>query len=1166
MGRLLLILFMFSGQNASSSRLSERRFVPLMETNCSVDQMDSGHIFSKQNLVETDQSTVQESKKSILVGSTIRNSVLSVGHWVKVQAYEPGIHRITFTRLKSMGFQIPQKVKIFGFPPGPLPQPNQSVSADDLIQCATWQTKDKQSNDCLLLFIPGFVKWDFDPSTRLFSPVVNHFSQGKTMLFLTDKDDIAANLIQKGYSREENPSMIVREFDDFVNIEEENYNLIGSGSRWFSTLLTPNSSITKTFKFPNHVNNEPFQVSVAAAGRCDFSSSLDFSVNNSTSQTLNFSPYSNFAEADYADLRESAFSKTLSGDDLSFTLKYNGTSNGQCWLDYIRVQTRRTLNMLPGQLQFCDSRSVGSGNIVEFQIGNSGNGVKIWDVSNSLNPVEILSAFNGGILSFRVTSDSLRRFVAFDPLYDFPGIEQPEVVINQNLHNLTTPDMLIVTSAEFNSEAERLAAYHRQTSGMEVTVINVPQIYNEFSGGIADVTAIRNFVRFLYYKSYKGTTSKLKYLLLFGKGTYDNVHSQSAQNPDFVPTWQSESSINPVSSFVSDDYFGLLEENEGGQSGIVDIGIGRIPCVNILQAKAAVDKTIRYNSTSGLGEWRNTVSFVADDGDNNVHVSESEQLAEFVNHNYPALYTDKIYLDAYPEQTTPTLSYPGVNKAINARIKEGALLINYVGHANEEEWAAEKVLTINDIDSWTNLDKLPVFVTATCEFSRWDMTDKESAGEHVLFNQVGGGVALFSTTRIVYSSSNFEMNKSFFKYVFEKDSLGDNLRMGDVFRLAKSEMGGSINASKFGLMGDPALQMSYPKYKVKTLEINNQSVEQLNDTIKPLDLVSVWGEIQDLKGAKLTGYNGILYPNVYDKPTKASTLGNGGQTPFNYTIQNSILFKGNVTVKNGEFSYSFEIPKEINYQIGNGLIRNYSKNADSDANGSFTEFKLGGSPTTILSDVTGPSVKLFLDNENFKSGDKVSKGPLLLASLEDESGINTSGSAIGHDITVVIDNQADNMIVLNSYFQSGLDTYKNGKVIFQLPEMSDGEHLLKFKVWDLANNSTQIEIRFLVSSGLVIKKVITSPNPFNDFIDFIVEYNRYSEKMNVEIEIFNQQGMLVDQIKTDSGSSGFTTQPIRWSPGLVNHRPAAGIYYYRLRLTAIDGSTDRARGELIYTR
>ena len=1137
MNRLLIIIILMSSQNIFSNSKLEKKMV-----------FEIQH----PNLYTSDT----------LKSNPVVNSVLAKGHWVKVRTNQSGIHKITFSSLKTMGFQLPLNIKVFGVLPGIIPQMNSDFTPDDLQQYRLLKTQDNQGNDCFMFYVPGTLIRKYDTVSKLFVPNINQFAAGLTFLFLTD-DNLTDQFVPLKTSLSENPTIIVSAYDDFAFFEEESFNLIETGSRWFSSLLPPNTTFQRTFKISDRVINEPISISVAAAARCDISSSLSLSVNNTSFGTLNYSPYSNFAEADYADLKEVIFSKTIGGDDLGISLSYNSPTNGKCWLDFIRVQTRRKLYMQGNQLNFCDSRSVEPVNKAEFRIGNASKGLKIWEITSPLKPIEITTTLASNTLSFKVLTDSLRQFIAFDPLSDFPGVEKVEEINNQNLHGLSTPEMIIVTTSDFYSEAERLALFHRNNSDIEVIVVNVSQIYNEFSGGIADVTAIRNFVRFLYRKSLNNNISKLKYLLLFGKGTYDNIHSVSDENPCFIPTWQSENSLSPANSFVSDDYFGLLGDDEGGQKGIVDIGIGRIPCVNVAEAKAAVDKTLHYGTSATMGEWRNILCFIGDDEDNNIHVSDSEQLTTFVNRNYPAFYTDKIYLDAFKEETTPEKRYPDVTKTFNNRVKEGALIINYVGHANEEGLAHEKILTIADIDSWSNFDKLPVFVTATCEFSRWDMKIKQSAGEHVLFNKLGGGVALFSTTRLVYSSSNFEMNKSFFKYVFESDKEGNSLRMGDIIRLAKSELGGTVNAAKFALLGDPALQISYPRLKVKTFEINDRPVELLTDTIRPLSIVSVWGEIQNIKGEKITGFNGKLYPTVYDKPALISTLGNGGQTPFSYSVQNSIIFKGNVSVKSGEFTYSFKIPKEINYKIGNGLIRYYSKDESIDAGGSLNAFILGGSPRILSLDLTGPSVKLFLDDDSFVSGDKVSKSPLLIANLEDESGINTSGSGIGHDITIVIDDKTDKMLILNDYFQSVQDSYKDGNIVFQLPNLEDGEHTLKFKVWDLANNSTETNINFTVASGLIIKKLSAFPNPVSEFTDIVAVHNRFGEKMTVDIEIFNQQGILIDRIKTESGSSGFTTQPIRWNPGVNSTKLPPGVYNFRVRLTAPDGSATLKTGQLI---
>ena len=1093
---------------------------------------------------------------------TVSNSILATGRWTKTRTTKSGIHRVTFAALRNMGFTQPQKVRFFGALPGKLPQLNNTPANDDLTLLHVWQTKDKLQNDCFLVFVPESTTWKYDPVAKSFGHIFNQFSGGIAFLYLTEDIPTEQSVVQAP-PLIQNASTTVNDFDDLSLFELDEINLLESGSRWFSNLIAPNTTFQKSFACPDRIANEPVKISIATAGRCEVSSSLNLTINGKSIGNQTFVPYSTFTGADYADLHENTYSETILGDDMGISLKYNASINGRCWLDYIRIVARRKLNMPTGQLIFQDSRSVGPDKISEFQITNAANNLKIWKITNPLSPVEIQSEITNNILRFKTATDSLHQFIAFDPLADFPELEKVGEVSNQNLHGLATPDMIIVTTPAFKSDAERLAVFHGQNDGLEVAVVNLPLIYNEFSGGIADVTAIRNFIRHIYRKSLNNNVPKLKYLLLFGKGTYDNVHEVTTENPCYIPTWQSESSLNPASSFVSDDYFGLLGDDEGAQTGLVDIGIGRIPCETIEEAKVAVDKTIHYCSTSTMGEWRNVVCFVGDDEDNNVHVADSERLANFVNLNYPSFSTNKIYLDAYKEVTTPEQRYPDVNLALSNQVKQGALIINYVGHANDEGLAHEKILTVADIDGWSNYDNMPVFVTATCEFSRWDYKNKQSAGEHVLFNRVGGSAALFSTTRLVYSSSNYEMNKNFFKYVFQTNSDGSYLRMGDIIRLAKSGLGGSDNAAKFALLGDPALRLSYPKHIVKTLEINNLPVEQWVDTLKPLSLVKVWGQVQDYSGGKVSGFNGILYPVVYDKTEIVSTLGNGGQLPFSYNLQNSVLFKGYVTVKNGEFSYSFKIPKEINYRMGNGMIRYYSKSAEVDANGSFTNLKLGGSPNTTAIDLTGPTAKVFLDNDKFIPYGQVSKAPLLIADLEDESGINTSGSGIGHDITAMLDDNMGQILDLNGYFQSSQDSYKAGKVIFQLPGLSDGRHTLKFKVWDLANNSTKTEIVFFVSSEPAITRLIAYPNPVKDFTDIKIEHNRYGEKMGVQIEIFNQIGMLIDHLSTETGSSGFVTQPVRWTPASGKLRPSTGVYHYRVQLTTTDGQSAIKTGSLM---
>ena len=322
-----------------------------------------------------------------LKSSPVVNSVLSSGRWIKAQTSQSGLHQITFSALISMGFQSPQKVKFFGFPPGQLPQMNNIPVPDDLTPFRTWQTKDKQQNDCYMIYIPASTTWEFDHGSQSFIHHINPFAQSRTFLYLTETNGTAQS-ITTAPILSANPETVVNEFDNYGFYEEEKYNLIETGSRWFSALLTSGIPFNQTFKFADHVVNEPVKLVFSAAARCESSSTLSFSVNNATTETLSFAPYSNFAEADFADLRERIISKTIDGDDLSLSFKYNATANGMCWLDFIRVQTRCQLKMQSGQLLFRDSRSAESGKITEFRVGNAINGLKIWETTNPLKPIE----------------------------------------------------------------------------------------------------------------------------------------------------------------------------------------------------------------------------------------------------------------------------------------------------------------------------------------------------------------------------------------------------------------------------------------------------------------------------------------------------------------------------------------------------------------------------------------------------------------------------------------------------------------------------------------------------------------------------------------------------------------------------------------------------------
>jgi hypothetical protein len=1018
-------------------------------------------------------------------------------------------------------------------------------------------------SDGLLFYVKGPVKWNLDLASGIYIRSLNQSARGKSWFFLTE--DVGIDLsLSLSTQATGNPDFTISEYDDFALWEEGKINLLESGTRWFTALLSGGNVMTKAFQFPDRVEKENVMLNVQAAGRSVNSTSMEVAMNGNVTGNLHFNPVQQGSETDFATSDSLRVSRVLSGPDITISVKYNGSSADQGWLDLASLQLRRALQYRGIPLIFRDGRTTGKGKITEFQIGGASAGLQLWDVTNPSMPQQINYLANKGSLALRVKSDSLREFVLFDPQSNFPGVTKTEEVQNAELSLSDVPQYLIITPAAFSSQAERLATFHRLSDGMTVKVVTVESVFNELSGGYPDISALRNYVRDLYWQKNSNGISTLKYLLLFGKGTCDPVHDPGDNNPNWIPTFQSDNSLNSVNSFVSDDFFGLLDPGEGYQQGNVDLGIGRIPAATLAEATTAVDKIVHYHEVQTLGDWRNNITFVADDEDNNIHMNDSEKLATLVHQRNPEYKTMKIYFDTYPQLLTPEERYPDVTEAIRRSVQTGDLIVNYVGHASEDGLAAERVLTISDIDGWTNHDRLPLFVTATCEFSRWDMTVKRSAGEHLYFHPAGGAIALLSATRLVYSASNFEINKSFFNHAFDRDDQGKPLRLGDLIRLVKNENGGTVNTAKFCLLGDPALRLNYPENHCFNTEINQQPVSQFSGVLSPLTQVTITGEIRDRNGKKIDAFNGTMSVQVFDQPVSLKTMGNGGLPPFDYQVQENMLFNGNVSIRNGSYTYTFIVPKDVNFNNQAGLIRYYFSNGSTDGNGSFADIHFNGSDFLPASDTKGPEIKLYLENESFREGAKVSANPLLTVYLNDESGINTTGTGIGHDITMELDGKAESTIVLNGFYRADAGTWKSGSVIYPLSTLASGSHILTFKVWDTANNSSSVVVHFHVDNNLVCSDIYNYPNPFQEMTQFVISHNRYDELFDVSLEIMDLSGQIVYRDRQTLASGGYVISGLFWKPLISYPVPAKGIYIYRISLTAQDGSHAMRSGRLIW--
>ncbi len=1083
-------------------------------------------------------------------------SVLNLGAWKKIAVTQTGVYKITFAEIKSLGITNPSDIRIFGNGGNMLPEKFNESGTDDLVEIPVFLYKGADGvfneGDFVLFFATGPVTWEYNTTNKRFVHSKHQYT-GKIFYFVTSGTSGAK--IPAAAAIDKTEDFSVNSFVDY-NVHEENlYNLIRSGRNWYGEKFEMQSSKNFNFTFPDPVENSNLTIEAEVLARSETNTGFVARYNNQTlvSQIMG-RVYTNDETSNYADARTFTANGAIAGKDVVISLNFDnkGDNSAMGWLNYLRINAKRKLKYNNDQLLFRDTTALFQSKTALYTIENASSDLMLWDVSN-LNSVKIINYnLSGQQISFKAQTDTLRNYVLFNPSKtltpDFLKDEDNSVA-NQNLHSLSNIQMVIIAHPSFLTEAEELAEIHRTNDHLSVITVTPDQIYNEFSSGNPDPAAYRNFMKMLYDKA-ASPEEMPKYLLLFGDGSYKNFNTPDSKevNTNLILTYQSSNSLRPVSSYVSDDYFGLLDDNESIEMGLLDIGIGRFPVTTSQQAKAVLNKIKRYISANAAGNWRNDICFIADDEDGNVHMSQADQLSTYLNTNYPFFNSKKIYSDSYPQVTTSAgPRYPEVNKAIENTLKQGVLIMNYTGHGGEDGLAHEQILRQAEVKSWNNII-YPLFVTATCEFSRFDDYKRITAGEDVLLNENGGGIALLTTTRLVYSGPNFILNQEFYRNFAEKDNNGNPLRLGDILKRTKNASGTDINKLCFTLLGDPALQLAYPKMNIKTTHINSKDINGSLDTLKAYKEITIKGLVTDHIGNLSSGFNGVIYPSLFDKKQVVKTLNNDNGTPFIYEHQESLLYKGKATIKNGEYEFSFVVPREIAYNFGFGRLSYYATDANTDASGYFSNFIIGGISAETNTDNEGPAINLYLNDKTFVNGGLANQYPTLLADLSDDHGINISGSSIGHNIIGILDNNTASAITLNTYFESEIDNYKKGSIAYSLPKMNPGKHTLSLKAWDIFNNSSIAEISFEVtdSSGLQIKNVRNYPNPFSGTTTFSFEHNQPGKSLDTELQIYSITGNLINSERMIISSDGFTSGPILWDGrNTFFKKPERGIYIYR---------------------
>ncbi len=1090
------------------------------------------------------------------------NSVLESGDWFKIAVVNDGVFKITYDFLKDLGMDInnvnPSAIKIYGNSGKTLPRLNSDYRPDDIQQNAIYIEGESDGifnkDDFILFYGQSPHRWTLNSSTNRFSHKINDYSD-TSYYFITASNTGHSPKRITTQSSLPNATINVTSFSDYTFHEKDINNLLKSGSEWYGEVFDVITNYNFRFSFPNIDFSTPVFVEVTAAARSNVTT--NFTVNtgvNSFNIPIGSTVLTNH-NATFAFESSNAISFTPTNNsiiDISITYnKPNSLSIG--WLNKIELNARRNLVMNGNQLFFRDLNSVGIGNVALFSISNALFIKKVWEITDPFNVKEQNFSLTNGTLGFAVATDSLRQFVALTDNFEAP-IPKGSVE-NQNLHGITQADMIIVSHPNFINQSNQLADFHRD-EGLTVITVTPQQIYNEFSSGSQDIVAIRDFIRMLYERA-NSANELPKYLLLFGDGSYDNKNRIN-NNTNFIPTFQSLESLNPLGtqSYVSDDYYGLLDPTEGVwvNPDVIDIAIGRFPVKSQLEATNVVNKILNYNTSYSMSDWRNQIVFVGDDEDGNIHMSQSNELADTVMTRNREFNVDKLLIDAFKQVATPGGSrYPEVNEKIDKAVNDGSLIINYTGHGGEVGWTTERILSVPMINSWENTKGFPLVVTATCEFSRFDDPARTSAGELVLLNK-HGGIALFTTVRTVFSSPNFALNKVLYDTIFEQFN-NDAPTLGEVFRNVKNspfnlQQSNNKNNRNFTLLGDPALKLAIPKQNVVTTKLNGNNISS-TDTIKALSKVNIEGIITDKNGIKLTNFNGIISPTVYDKAKQITTLQNDGGAAMQFNLQTSKLFKGKVSVTNGDFSFSFVVPRDISFSYGKGKLSYYAENQLEDANGFFDDFYIGGIADSVASDKEGPKIELYMNDDSFISGGMTDDKPILLAYVEDEFGINMVGNGIGHDIVAVLDDKTSESFILNDFYEANLNSYQKGSIRFPFKDLSEGRHKLNLKVWDVYNNSSEATIDFVVvkSNDLVLDKVYNYPNPFTTYTEFWFEHNQPGKQLFAQVQIFTITGKLIQTLEQHILNEGFRSSSITWD-GLDKYgdQIGRGVYIYKLRV------------------
>ena len=1112
--------------------------------------------------------------------SAIANSVLSTGTWKRFYVEKSGVYKITKSFLFDLGFNPnsidPQKIQIYGLGGKMAPLSNNAPYPNDLIENAIQVAGESDGafndDDYILFYGEGMDNWSAENNTNL------NLYADKSYYYITvgATNGKRINAISEPTGT---PTTTITSFDDYQFHEVDLINIGRLGRTWFGEDFSTKNEQTFDFSFPNIDTNTPASIAIHTGANSVVTTSFVATANGANLGTLNMVDVtlnSGKAAAEGNLPSNTTFPATT---NISIKLNYNnnGVPTSKGYLDYICIKAKSNLVGYGKQFRFSYNAASTLTGIGQYQFSNTTGISQVWDITDIYN---IGSYANNGQsnFSFKTILGQAKNYIALDLSDTYsPSKDSNPSVANQNLKGtifnnnqgvFQDIDYLIITPRSLNPQAEKLANFHRNYSGINVKVVNLDLIYQEFGGGKQDIGAIRNFIKYVYQNA-SSSAKKVKYVNLFGDASFD-FKDRIRNNTNIVPIYHAVNSYyETAASFSSDDYFVMMDSNEGNLDigyGAPDIAVGRMLISSAQQAEEMVNKVIEYYDIKSYGSWRNNYVAISDDTDKNgdgVLQAAQNTLTDVIYANTPNVNFKKIILDAYQQETSAGGDrYPKAKEELNNYFEKGALVFNFLGHGGEDGLTGERLWDKPDGSNYYNQYKYPLFITITCQFTRFDNPFRPTAGEYTYWNPKGGAISLVSTTREISYAFDFNTSLSSFLYSFGN---APRVSIAEALRLAKSVSnadGSAVRVTSY--IGDPALMLAIPKPNIVLTKINDVPITQPIDDLKALSYVKLSGEVHDENGLLMSNFNGEVAINVFDKNYTQMTLNNDGYSPpIALNSLGETIFRGNASVSNGLFEIGFVVPKDIKIPLGNGRVSFYAKKNQvlEDKSGHNFTIKIGGINTNAVADVTPPRVRLYMNDETFVNGGITNESPFFLAFLEDENGINTA-SGIGHDIVAILDGDETKPYILNDYYETELNNYRIGKIRFPFRNLTAGLHTITFKAWDVYNNFISTEIQFVVanSQDISLSNVLNYPNPFVNYTQFWFSHNKPFEPLEVQVQVMTITGKIVKTINQIVSTEGFLSREITWDgKDDFGDKIGKGVYIYKLtvRSTISDNKAEK---------